>query len=489
MSENEIRDLRDWLGVVEDMGELRRVCGADRDLEIGAVSELSYAHGAPSALLFDEIQGFPSGQRVLTGSVSNSRRLGATLRLGRDIDDADLVEALRGKPMEWEGRSREFSPNVVDSGPVMENVQIAPDIDLGVFPSPLWHEFDGGHYIGTGCIVFTSDPDSGAVNGGAYRIQVQDDGRSATVNAVPGKHGAHNIDAWFRREGRAPVTVSIGHDPLLLVVAGTDVPAGVSELAYAGAIAGHPIDVITSDVNGLPLPARSEITIEGWLQPEHTFPEGPFGEWTGYYSGSDHPVLAVDIRRVMYRNDPIILGAPPGKPPHDYSYMRTVVRSSMILDDLVKAGVPGVTGVWVHEAGGGRLLITVAIQQRFAGHSRQVAYLTSQGQAGAYMNRYVVVVDDDIDPRSLDEVVWAMCTRSDPARDIEVMRYTWGSKADPLVEDQLVPYNSRAVIDACRPFENAGSFPRVAVATPELKKKTAEKWSSVILGDATGVAP
>src|SRR5437588_12179702 len=159
--------------------------------------------------------------------------------------------------------------------------------------------------------------------------------------------------------------------------------------------------------------------------------------------------------------------------------MRALLKSAMIQDALVKAGVPDGRGVWAHEAGGGRLLLAVSIKQRFAGHSRQAGYLAAQAPAGAYMNRYVIVVDDDVDPTNLEEVIWAVSTRCDPAEDIEIMRKSWGSKVDPLVTDPSVPYISRALLDACRPFERFASFPRVAQASPKLGREPVAKWQAV----------
>ena len=475
----ELRDLRDWLQLIEDLGELQIVSGADWNLELGAISELNYRRKPSAALLFDRIKDYPPGYRILTGSLTSARRVGVTLRLGTDYADRQLVEALRGKPLEWEARAPEFEPVRVDSAPVFENVVEGPDVDLLRFPSPFWHEHDGGRYFGTGCIVMTCDPDSGGVNGGAYRMQIQENGRTATVNPVPGKHGWQHIDKWFSREGRAPIAVSFGHDPILLMVAGTEVPTGISELNYAGAMIGRPLEVVRGDVTGLPIPASSEIAIEGWVYKDRLLPEGPYGEWTGYYSGSQVPIPAVDVARLYFRDDPILLGAPPGKPPHDYSYWRAAMKSAMIHDSLVKAGIPDVRGVWAHECGGGRLLLAVSIKQRYCGHSRQAGYVTAQCQAAAYMNRYVIVVDEDIDPTNLEDVMWAVCTRSDPAEDIEIMRKSWGSKADPMLRDHRRPYNTRAIIDACRPYDWIEEFPRVAQASPALLRQTRDKWSEI----------
>jgi 4-hydroxy-3-polyprenylbenzoate decarboxylase len=474
-----IRDLRDWLRVVEEVGDLQRVDGADWNLEIGAISELNYRRKPSAALLFDRIQGYPAGYRVLTGSLTAARRVGITLRLGTDFNDQRLVEAVRGKPLVWEAESSRYQPAVVDTAPMFQNVVEGKDVDLLKFPVPFWHELDGGRYLGTGCIVMTSDPDTGAVNGGAYRMQVQQDGRTVTVNPVPGKHGAQDFDRWWGKHGRAPVAVSFGHDPLLLMVAGTEVPTGMSELAYAGAMIQQPIDVVNGPVTGLPIPASAEIALEGWVYPDRLLPEGPYGEWTGYYSGSEYPIPAIEIERLYFRDDPILLGSPPGKPPHDYSYMRTVVKSAMIHDTLVKTGIPDVRGVWAHECGGGRLLLVVSIKQRYCGHSRQAAYITAQCQPAAYMVRYVIVVDDDIDPMNLEDVMWAVSTRSEPAEDIEIMKKSWGSKADPMLRDHSKPYNSRAIIDACIPYDQRKVFPPVAQSSPAALRKVRDKWSEL----------
>ena len=115
--------------------------------------------------------------------------------------------------------------------------------------------------------------------------------------------------------------------------------------------------------------------------------------------------------------------------------MRALLKSAMIQDELAKVGVRDVRGVWAHETGGGRLLIVVSIKQRFCGHSRQAGYIAAQCQAAAYMNRFVIVVDDDVDPMNLEEVMWAVSTRCEPAEDIEIMRKSWGSKVDPLLAE------------------------------------------------------
>src|SRR5215212_9587730 len=165
-------DLRPWLAQVGELGELKDVHGADWNLELGAISELNVKKDVPPALLFDEIKGYPKGFRVLTCSTSSAARLSSILRLGVERSHKGLVEKLRGKPAQWQAAAKDFPAVVIESGPVLENVQ--KQVDVLAFPSPLWHELDGGRYIGTGCSVVTRDLDSDWINVGTYRVQVID---------------------------------------------------------------------------------------------------------------------------------------------------------------------------------------------------------------------------------------------------------------------------------------------------------------------------
>jgi 4-hydroxy-3-polyprenylbenzoate decarboxylase len=397
-----------------------------------------------------------------------------------DLDDRALAEALVGKPNTWEQQSDRFAPKFVSDGPILENV-IDSNINLESFPTPFWHSEDGGRFIGTGSAIITSDPDSGWINIGAYRMMTLG-GSEVSLAITKGKHGRQHYEKWWKQEGRCPILASLGHDPLFLILGGLEVPTGISEYNYGGVIIGEPIQVIREEITGLPMPAFSEIVLAGWIRPEHLANEGPFGEATGYYSATATPVPAMEVERVYYRNDPIVLGAPTAKPPHDYSYMRSVLKSAMIFDALVKAGIPDVCSVWTPECAAGRMIIVVSIKQRYFGHSRQAGYIASQCQTGAYLNRYVIVVDDDIDPSDMDEVMWAVATRSDPATDIDFMRKSWSGPIDPLIRDRRIGYNSRAIIDACRPFEWIDEFPHVAEADPAYLREIKAKWPSVFEG-------
>ena len=158
------------------------------------------------------------------------------------------------------------------------------------------------------------------------------------------------------------------------------------------------------------------------------------------------------------------------------------MRSALLQDALNAAGISEVQAVWAHEIGGARMFNVVSIKQRYAGHARQAGHILSQCGVGAYMSRYSVVVDDDIDPSNLQEVMWAVATRSDPATGIDIIQRGMGSKNDPMfvAYPYDAPLSSKAIIDACRPWEHLHDFPAVAEASKDLQEKTRAKWKDVL---------
>jgi len=245
---------------------------------------------------------------------------------------------------------------------------------------------------------------------------------------------------------------------------------------------GEPVKVVRGELTGLPMPAAAEIVLEGFCRPGNMKKEGPFGEFLGYYSANDGPQPVFEVERIYHRDNPILLGVPPGRPPHDYSYSKTVLRSALLHDALNKAGLPGIVSCWADEVGGSRALLVVSIRQQYQGHARQVGLVASQSHVGYWLGRYVIVVDEDIDPSNLTDVMWAVSTRCDPARDIQILERIWGSKIDPIsvTFDQKVPYSARAVIDACRTYEYRHVFPPVAEASPEFQRQIREKWKDLL---------
>lgn len=435
-------------------------------------------------LLFDEFKDFPKGFRVLTGALVDSKRFALALGLPPTLTDMELVKLLKDNLASRPKTQKKYSAKFVDSAPLFENVMEGDEIDLYKFPTPKWFEGDGGRYIGTGDAVVTRDPESGWINVGSYRMMIKDE-RTLSLFLEGPRHARFMIQKYWDRGEPAPIAVSFGHHPLIQLAAGLEVPSGVSEYDYAGTLAEKPYEVIKGPITGLPLPADSELAIEGYVYQERTS-EGPFGEFMGYYSSGTTQSPTVKVEAVYHRNDPIMLGACVGKPPHDTVYFRCPMRAALIWDILGKAGIEGIKGVWCHPAGYSRAFTVVSVAQMFAGHARMAGYVACQCRPGAISGRYVVVVDEDIDPSNLDDVVWAMCSRSDPATGIAIIRGSLGTPLDPIGDHQpgknILEYTSnRAIIFAVKPFGRLlrGEFPRVVEPSPKVKARVLKKWSEI----------
>lgn len=463
-------DLRGFISEAEKIGQLKVVEGADWRSEIGAITFLAKKKVDNPALLFQNIKDYPADYKILANPVHSLKRLALTLRMPVDCGPMEFIRL-------WKERMKKIDPipyKVVKDGPILENVQEGKDVDIYKFPTPKWHELDGGRYIGTGDIVITRDPEEGWVNLGTYRVMIHDKDTLAFYIS-PGKHGSIHAEKYFAKKQNCKVAISFGHDPLLALVGGTESRYGLCEYDYAGGICGHPIEVIEGPYTGLPIPAHAEIVIEGEGVFDELRMEGPFGEWTGYYASSTRNEPIIKIKRVMHRDSPILLGYPPSRVAPS-----ATLRSAMIWNELEAMGIPDIKGVWCHPWAGHRLFVIVSIKQRYPGHAKQVLGLASQCHAGAYIGRYVVVVDDDIDPSNINDVIWAMATRSDPAESIDIMRRCWSGPLDPAMPMDKKGHNSRALIEATRPYEHLKDFPIAVDVSPELTAAVTKKFRNVL---------
>lgn len=468
-------DLRDWISQLEAKGEVKTLKGVHWDKEMGAITDLLHRqkYDKAPALLFDEVPGYPAGYRCIYGMINSPARL--ALSLGMDIEGVKTRTDFLHRYRNYTKEKKYIPPKYVETGPVMENVITGDDINILKFPVPIHHQKDGGRFVGTGDCVITKDPDSDWINLGVYRNMVVDE-KTLISYISPGKHGRIHRDKWFEQGKPCPMVLVFGQDPLLWALAGVPIPNGVSELDYAGGLRGKPVEVIKGPVTGLPIPANAEIVVEGYAIPDERVMEQRFGEWSGYYCSTPAKEPLFKIEAIYHRNNPILHCAASAKPPHAHLFPRCVMRSALLWDALERADLPEIKGVWCHESGGGNCFTVVAIKQRFYGHSRMVGHTAQHVLCGAYCNRFTIVVDEDIDPASMFEVLWAMSTRCNPEIDIEIMRKGWSSKIDPMTfGDQY--YNSRAFIDACRPFEHIKDFPEVVETTGELKELVLSKWA------------
>lgn len=469
-------DLRAFIDQVEALGALRHIRGADPHLEIGAITEVAAGRPEGPALLFDEIPGFPKGFRIFTNATVQARR--AALALG--IDPAlSPLEALK----EWKARRSKLTPIdpvVVGDALYMQNSQRGPDVDLSIFPTPHWHKKDGGPYIGSGSLVIMRDPDTGWINASIYRVQVHGPRRVTIQFDHTGRHGNMIARKYWDRGQACPVAVVNGEDPALFISGFEYLPEGKSEYAFAGAIKGRPIEIYNGPITGLPLPARAEIILEGQLlSPDQiTLPEGPFGEFTGYYAADARPAPVMDVEAVHYRNDPVLLGSPPMKPPR--FHFGLPFRAASIWGDLEAGGVTDVVGCWQHVS---QLMTVVALEQRYAGHAKRAGLMAA---ANSYMGRLVVVVDEDVDPSNLADVMWAITTRAEPSESVDIIKEAWSSGLDPRIppEDKArgVTSHSKMIINACKPFAWRKTFPPSSALSIEEALEIERKWGAILTG-------
>jgi UbiD family decarboxylase len=469
-------DLRAFLHCVEERGDLKRVEGAGWESEIGLITEWQAMLPDSPALLFDAVPGYRRGFRVASNLFTHHRRAAAALGLPLGASKLEHVQL-------WRERERSLvpvPPLEVGTGPVLENVREHDGVDLEIFPTPRWHEKDGGRYIGTGCMVITRDPEQGWVNLGTERVEIQDR-NIVTVYLSPGRHTDLIRKKYWQKGESCPVAICCGQDPMLWAASNFPVPWGVSEYDYAGGLRQAAVEVVKGPHTGLPIPAHAEVVLEGELLPrgrEPERPEGPFGEWTGYYHPSK-PQPPVRITSVLHRNDPILQGAPPLLTPFDYALGRHIRRSAVVWD-LLDREIPGVRGVWFMEGGTPYGGLVIALEQAWGGHALHAALKVLGSYSTAYMLRWIIVVDDDIDPTDWLQVSWALNTRCDPRESVQIVDGCWGSPLDPRLppekRERADFTHSCAIVMACKPFSWKENYPVSIRSSAERIQAIQAKW-------------
>jgi UbiD family decarboxylase len=469
------RDLREFIEQVDQLGALRRIDGADAAYEIGGVTEVAAGMANPPALLFDNIAGYKPGFRIFSNATMTPQR--AALALGVDpfLRPLDALKCWKDR----RGTLKPLAPRLVTEAPFMANCHQGEDVDLGRFPAPIWHRGDGGPYIGSGSLVVMRDPDTGWINASIYRVQVHGPKRVTIQFDHPGRHGAIIARKYWSKGQSCPVAIVNGEDPALFSAGFEYLPEGVSEFDFAGAIKGAPIDVFPAPQTGLPIPALAEIILEGQLLPmsEASLDEGPFGEFTGYYAADKRPAPVMEVSGAYYRDDPILFGSPPLKPPRHHFGLP--LRGAGIWTNLEAAGITDIAGVWQHVS---TTMTVIALKQRYAGHAKRAGMIAA---ANSYLGRLVVMVDDDIDPSNIGDVLWAITTRCEPSEAADIVRDGWSSSLDPRIHPAQRSSgnttNSKLILNACRPFEWFDRFPTPSALSNQEADEIEKKWGHALI--------
>jgi UbiD family decarboxylase len=471
-------DLREFIKRVDEIGELRRIDGADPKTEIGPIAEIVAWTPEHPTILFDNIKGFPRGYRIMVWSFTSTKRAQLIYGFPDGLGYKELILWWKDKLENY----RPIPPKEVSSGPVMENIQQGEGVNLLQFPAPLWHKEDAGPYLATGSIAILRDPDTGRLNLGSYRGMLYDN-NTLGHHFAAGHDGQVIRDKYHQRGEPCPVVVSLGNDPSFLLASAENLAFDMSEFDYGGFIRGAPYEVIKGPVTGIPFPATSEIVLEGEVPPPDVEPkrmEGPWGEGGGYYSGGSLQP-PIKVKAVYYRNDPIILGHPTMRI-REQGISREFAQLAWRWHRLEQSGLPGIKGLGMVGP-----FQVISIKQYYSGHALRVADFAMTG-LNDRPPRYLVIVDDDIDPSSRRQVDWAIRTRVDPAVQLHIQRERWASVTIPagLTPDKLAieDYSlGTLIIDACKPFRWREHWDAM-FKTNELKEKTrkeiAEKWKPVL---------
>lgn len=443
-------DLRTYIEACRKADELKVVSApVDWNLEISHISKLVEERKGP-ALLFENIKGYDTP--VFTGAFATTKRLAIMLGLPHHLSMCESAQAWMKKTISDEGliKARE-----VKDGPVLENVLKGDDVDLERFPVPQFFPLDGGRYIGTMVFVVLKDPETGETNLGTYRMQMLDK-KTCGVQILPGKRGERIMKKYAKMGKKMPAAAVIGCDPLIFM-AGTLMHKGANDFDITGTVRGQPAEFLMAPLTGLPVPAGAEIVLEGEIDPNNFRQEGPFAEYTGYYTDELHkPILkpALEVKQILHRNQPILWATGQGRPVTDVHMLLAFTRTATLWTELEKMRIPGVQSVCVLPESAGRFWAVVSLKQAYPGHSRQVADAVIGSNTGSYGIKGVITVDEDIQADDLQRVMWALSCRYDPMRGTELIKRGRSTPLDPALDpdsDKLT--TSRILMDACIPYE------------------------------------
>lgn len=464
-----MKDMRDFIAQAEAEGMLKRIkAEVDWDLELSHIAKLNEEKEGP-ALLFEKVKGYQSP--VITSVCTTTQRLALILGMRRDATLVDLMRL-------WVDKNQEkVPPKWVDTGPCKENVLRGDEVDLFAFPVPKYYPRDGGRYFGTAHFVLSRDPETGWVNLGTYRLQLLGKNRLGT-QFIKGKHADIMLKKYQAMGKPMPVAVVVGCDPLLFLMGAARVSAFVSEYDLAGAIRGKPIEVVKAETNDLPVPATAEIVVEGLVDPNKTHPEGPFGEYTGYYSGvGTEERNYIEVECVTFRNNPIFWGTTVGRAVTDTHMTMALTYGATLWQQLVDMKIPGVKAVYCPPEGSGRFLAIISVKTMYPGHADQVLTAAVSTEMGAYGLKTVIVVDEDIDPWDIPRVLYALSFRFQPNRS-QVIKRGRSTPLDPSLPIEAREITGRLLLDATIPYEWKEK-PIPIELDPEMVKQVQGRWSEL----------
>ncbi|MFT4464294.1 MAG: 4-hydroxy-3-polyprenylbenzoate decarboxylase [Sodalis sp. (in: enterobacteria)] len=427
------RDLRDFLALLEQRGELKRISlPIDPYLEMTEIADRTLRAGGP-ALLFENPKGytmpvlcnlFGTPERVALGmgqeSVSALRDVGKLLAFLKEPVAPKGFRDLLDKVPQFR-QVLHMPTKRLNAAPCQEQIWQGEDVDLGRIPVMHCWPGDAAPLITWGLTV-TRGPHKERQNLGIYRQQVL--GRNKVIMRwLSHRGGALDFQEWTQQNPgkRFPVAVALGADPATILAAVTPVPDALSEYAFAGLLRGYKTEVVKCVSCDLEVPASAEIVLEGYLQEGETATEGPYGDHTGYYNETNSfPVFT--ITHITQRRDALYHSTYTGRPPDEPAVLGEALNEVFI--PILRKQFPEIVDFYLPPEGCSYRLAVVTIKKQYAGHAKRVMMGVWSFLRQFMYTKFVIVCDDDINARNWKDVIWAMTTRMDPARDTVLMENT-----------------------------------------------------------------
>ena len=467
-------DLRDFLALLEERGQLRRISvEVDPKLEMTEIASRVLRQGGP-ALLFERPKGsdipvlanlFGTVERVALGMGADDQ--GKLREIGSLLAFLKEPEPPKGLKSTWETlpvfrKVLDMAPKKRSSAPCQAVEIDGDDVDLSRLPiQTCWPE-DAGPLITWGLVV-TRGPRKSRQNLGIYRQQVI--GRNRVIMRwLAHRGGALDFREWQQMHPGEPfpVAVALGADPATILAAVTPVPDTLSEYAFAGLLRGSRTEVTECRLSDLQVPASAEFVLEGHIHPDDMADEGPFGDHTGYYNEVERfPVFTVE--KITHRPDPIYHSTYTGRPPDEPAILGVALNEVFV--PILQKQFPEIVDFYLPPEGCSYRLAIVSIRKQYPGHAKRVMFGVWSFLRQFMYTKFVIVVDDDVDTRSWEDVIWAITTRMDPARDTT------------LIENTPIDY-----LDFASPVSGLGSKMGLD-ATTKWEGETDREWGRPIVMD------
>jgi 4-hydroxy-3-polyprenylbenzoate decarboxylase len=482
------KDLRDFLTLLETSGELKRIqYPADPYLEITEICDRMLKQKGP-ALLFETPKNsttpllgnlFGTSHRVALGmgaeSITELREVGKLLAYLKEPEPPKgMKDAVKKLPVFK--KVLHMAPKIIKNPKCQETVIESSDVDLSNYPIQTCWPKDIGPLI-TWALVITKGPNKERQNLGIYRLQVLEKNK-VIMRWLAHRGGALDFKEWQETHpGKPfPIAVALGADPATILGAVTPIPDSLSEYAFSGLLRGNKTEVTQCLSHDLQVPASAEIVLEGFIYPDEMAPEGPFGDHTGYYNEvEEFPIFTIE--KITQREKPIYHSTYTGRPPDEPAILGVALNEVFI--PILQKQFPEIIDFYLPPEGCSYRMAVISMKKQYPGHAKRVMLGTWSFLRQFMYTKFVVVVDDDVDARNWEDVIWAMTTRMDPARDITLLENTPIDYLD--FASPVSGLGSKAGFDATNkwPGETTREWGEPIVQSAEIIKKVDEIWSSL----------